>query len=115
MISFTRGDTARFKFQRKDNDGSVITTRASELYFTVKSSPQNETPVLQKTIDDMTMDDDGTWHFTIYPFDTNGLDFTKKYYYDLEVIDNGVKTTISYGQFVLKPEVTWQINEEVSE
>lgn len=113
MLGMVRGDTARFKFQRLDNSGNVITTEADEVYFSVKRSAKEVTLQLQKTIDDMTFDEDGTYHFTIEPADTNNLDFTKKYFYDLEVIDNGVKTTISYGQFNLQPEVTWAANEGV--
>ena len=110
-IAFTRGDTAKFSFQRKDVDGAVITTPASEIYFTVKENSKNLTPVLQKTMEDMTFDDDGTYHFELEPADTNGLSFCKKYWYDIEVIDVDVKTTIAYDEFILKPEVTWQANE----
>ena len=111
-VTMTRGDTTKWYFQRKDNDGNVITTRPSKLYFTVKSDPRNLTPVFQIQFPEMTLDEDGTIHFTILPSMTNGLDWRKQYYYDIEVIDAGVKTTISYGRFTLKPEVTWAQNEE---
>ena len=110
-ISMTRGDTAKFKFQRKDNNGDIITTRPDEIFFTVKSNPKNLEFVFQKTKDDMVFDLDGTIHFTITPDDTNQLDWKRSYYYDIEVIVSGVKTTISYGSFVLRPEVTWVENE----
>lgn len=112
MLEMVRGDTARFKFQRIDTNSHVILTKADELFFTVKNSPKDAKPALQVTLNAMIFDDsDGTYYFTIEPTDTNNLDFTKKYYYDLEVIDGGVKTTIAYGDFKLKPEVTWAINE----
>lgn len=113
-ITMTRGDTTKWYFQRKDNDGNVIKTRPSKLFFTVKSDPRNLTPVFQIAFPEMTLDEDGTIHFTILPDMTNGLDWRKQYWYDIEVIDAGVKTTISYGRFTLKPEVTWAQNEGAS-
>lgn len=108
----TRGDTTKWFFQRKDNDGNIITTRPSKLFFTVKSDPRNLTPEFQIPFPEMTLDADGTIHFTILPQHTNGLNWQKQYWYDIEVIDAGVKTTISYGRFTLKPEVTWVQNED---
>lgn len=108
----TRGDTTKWFFQRKDNDGNVITTRPSKLFFTVKSDPRNLTPEFQIPFPEMTLDTDGTIHFTILPQHTNGLNWQKQYWYDIEVIDAGVKTTISYGRFTLNPEVTWVQNED---
>lgn len=102
-------------FQRKDNDGNVITTRPGKLFFTVKSDPRNLNPVFQINFSQMNFDEDGTIHFAILPEMTNNLDWRKQYWYDIEVIDAGVKTTISYGKFTLKPEVTWVENEGESE
>ena len=109
-LSMTRGDTARFKFQRLDADGEVILSRPDSLYFTVKSNTRNQSFKFQKTLEDMTMDSDGTYHFTILPTDTNELAFGR-YYYDLEVIEDGVKTTVSIGNFIIGPEVTYASNE----
>lgn len=113
-IIMTRGDTAKWYFQRKDNDGNVIKTRPSKLFFTVKSDPRNLTPVFQISFSEMVLDSDGTIHFTILPEMTNDLDWRKQYWFDIEVIDADVKTTISYGKFTLKPEVTWAQNEGAS-
>lgn len=101
----------KYKFQRKDSEGEVIVATPGALYFTVKETTNKLTPVLQKTLEDMQMDSDGTWSFIIEPSDTNGLQYWK-YAYDLEVIQGGVKTTISIGNFIIKPEVTWAQNEE---
>lgn len=114
-IAMTRGDTSKWYFQRKDNDGEVITTAPDKLFFTVKSDPRNLSPVFQIGFNQMTFDEDGTIHFTILPGMTNNLDWRKQYWYDIEVIDGGVKTTISYGKFTLRPEVTWAENEGESE
>ena len=109
-LTQTRGDTAGYTFQRLDNGGSVITTTPSALYFTVKKAYTDETALLQKTIDDMTMADDGTWSFTIQAGETDKLAFGD-YVYDIEVIDNDAVTTIAKGKFTLTPEATWQSNE----
>lgn len=111
-LEMTRGDTARFKFTRLDADGQPITTEADELYFSVKSTPSTSSVAFQVKIDEMEFDQaTGQYSFVVLPEYTDNLNFKSKYYYDLEVIDQGVKTTISYGEFILKPEVTWAGNE----
>lgn len=109
-IKLIRGDTAKFKFQRLDANGDAIMTIADELYFTVKENTKTKGFILQKTLDDMDFDGEGFYHFTIEPEDTNNLQYWN-YAYDVEVIQNDVKTTVSIGKFVLLPEVTWAQNE----
>jgi hypothetical protein len=109
-MEITRGDTKGLTFKRKNSDGSIITTKADKVYFTVKKSSVTGNVVFQKTIEDMTFDLDGTYHFVINPSDTNGLTYGN-YVYDLEVkIGNYVKT-ISKGDFVITDEVTHEENE----
>lgn len=55
-----RGDTRKYYFQRKNADGEVITSRPDSLYFTVKKDYRAEDFLIQKTLDDMILDDDGT-------------------------------------------------------
>lgn len=110
IIEQTRGDTGRYKFSRKDEDGSIIATRPDAMWFTVKTTYKVPCMVLQKTLEDMEMDGEGVWRFTIEPTDTNNLNFGS-YDYDLEVIQDGAKTTISGGEFRLLKEVTWAANE----
>lgn len=105
-----RGDTKKYKFQRKKADGTVITDRPDSLYFTVKNSYNDPLPVIQKTLNDMTLDQDGTYHFTIEPEDTDNLKY-KTYVYDIQVTAGGIKTTIAKGNFVIKEEVTFARNE----
>lgn len=109
-LSMVRGDTARFRFQRLDANGDVILTEADDAWFTVKSSVKNDAFKLQKSLSDMTFDEEGYYHFTINPDDTNGLSFGR-YFYDVEVIQDGVKSTISIGNFDIASEVTYAINE----
>lgn len=110
MLEMTRGDTKKYKFQRKDAEGNVIKAIPDALFFTVKSNQYLNEFLFQKTINDMVIDDEGFWHFEILPEDTNNLKF-RRYVYDLEVIQGGVKTTISKGDFNVTYEVTYQINE----
>lgn len=106
----TRGDTAGYHFKRIDNEGKPITTRPDALYFTVKAKWIDKEALLQKTIDDMTMDKDGTWHFVIQAGETDKMAY-KSYVYDVEVIDNDAVQTIAKGKFTLTEEATWQVNE----
>lgn len=108
-LSQIRGDTVSYKFQRK-NDAGVITTRPEELFFTVKEAATQEKFVFQKRLDDMTLDEDGTYHFTVEPANTNGLQYGD-YVFDIEVIDSGVKSTVAFGVYTILPEVTWVENE----
>lgn len=109
-MKIIRGDTKSYKFQRKDAEGHAITQKADKIYFTVKKNNQVLEPIFQKTIDDMTFDNDGTYHFTIEPEDTNNLEYGN-YYYDIERIYEGNKKTISRGQFKVDYEITFAGNE----
>lgn len=109
-IQMIRGDTARFKFQRVNSLG-VITETPYAMFFSVKETANKERLVFQKTLDDMMMDEDGYWHFTIWPEDTNGKKYGN-YVFDIEIIPEvGYKSTVAYGTFKLLPEVTWVQNE----
>ena len=110
-IEMIRGDTAGFYFQRIDAEGEVITTQPESLYFTVKKNFNTIPFVLQKKLEDMRMDEEGTWHFTIEPEDTEELSY-KTYVYDIQVVQDGVKTTIAKGGFAIKEEVTFIENED---
>lgn len=108
-LSQIRGDTIKYKFQRINDEG-VITTRPDELFFTVKEVTTREQVVFQKRLEDMTLDEDGTYHFVVEPADTNGLQYGD-YVFDIEVIDSGVKSTVAFGVYTILPEVTWVENE----
>lgn len=108
-MNLTRGDTGQYKFQRLDSDGTVITSTPDSIYFTVKKSFSSSTVVIQKTISDMTMEEDNYWHFTLNPEDTEELD-TGIYVYDIEVTEDGYVATIAKGTLKLLPEATWYSN-----
>lgn len=113
-MNFTRGDTEKFKFQRKDENDKPILTKADEVYFTVKVSDITDKVVFQKRLSDdtITFTDDGYYHFTIEPKDTNNLNYGT-YYFDIEVklnTDNYVKT-IKKGNLEITKEITFASNE----
>lgn len=109
MLKVIRGDTNKFKFTRKDNEGNVITHIADNIYFSVKENCNTDKLVLQKTIEDMTFDN-GEYTFTIDGTDTDKL-YYGSYKYDLEVIEDDYKQTISIGDFIISEEVTFTSNE----
>lgn len=109
-MNITRGDTAVYSFTRKDANGNPITIQADKIYFTVKTNYYIDEFVLQKTIEDMTFDA-GKYTFTIEPEDTENLNYGN-YVYDIEVITDDYKQTISIGTFTITDEVTFTINED---
>ena len=109
-MEMTRGDTARYKFRRLDDEGNPITEVPDNVYFTVKEDYFNLDPVLQKTINDMSFDENYYFHFTINPEDTENL-MTRNYVYDIQVNQGNYKQTIAKGVFKLTKEVTYVSNE----
>lgn len=109
-MEIIRGDTAQYKFQRLDNSGNVITEKADKIYFTVKENYDTKIITFQKTIEDMTFDENYYYHFVINPEDTNELKYGD-YVYDIEVKKDDYKQTISKGIFKITEEVTFYINE----
>ena len=109
-LTQTRGDTRGYYFTRVDGAGNVITSTPDSLYFTVKTSFGVPKFVLQKTLDDMTVDEEYAYHFTIEPEDTESLPYGG-YVFDIQVTQDSVVTTIAKGKFVITEEATWAINE----
>lgn len=113
-MQFTRGDTYKFKFQRKDADGVVITAQPSVIYFTVKYNKDTKTPALQKKFpasDFFYSAIDETYHVTIQPEETELLDIGD-YIYDIEVTTGSYVQTIAKGKLSLLSESTWSVNKE---
>lgn len=108
MIKFTRGDTFKFKFVRKDKYGSIITDQADEVWFTVKANYTTETKEIQKTLSDgITFSNDGYYHVELEPADTKNLNY-QKYVYDIQIDNNGIIKTLDKGYFELTEEVTFE-------
>ena len=109
MISKTRGDSILLKFQRKDADGQVILTPPTTMYFTLKESFETEGFILQKSLSDMTMEEDGTWHIELLPEETEEMPYGT-YVFDIEVTAYGKVTTICKDSLKLTEESTWREN-----
>ena len=108
-MEITRGDTLAFKFQRLDSDGNPITATPDALYFTLKRSYAEEEYIIQKELEDMTTDGDGTYHVTLTAAETEALP-RNRYVYDIEVTQDGVVTTIAKGQLLVTEQATWSEN-----
>ena len=115
--NFKRGDTQVLKkFKLLDaNKQEVILTASEELYFTVKKNTKTLAYLLQKKLGEgIELGDDGYYHITIDPQDTNSLDYGE-YVYDIElksVQNNNVFVrTFLEGTITLEDEVTWGGNE----
>lgn len=105
-----RGDSKAYKFQRKDREGNILTDTPTTLFFTVKTSFKTQEYVLQKNLENMFITQDGYWHFVLNPEDTENLSYGK-YCWDIQVVQDGFKTTISRGHLFLTDESTWKENE----
>lgn len=105
-----RGDSKAYKFQRKDKGGNILTDTPTTLFFTVKTSFKTQEYVLQKNLENMYITQDGYWHFVLNPEDTEDLPYGK-YCWDIQVVQDGFKTTISRGHLFLTDESTWEVNE----
>ena len=108
-MELTRGDSKALYFRRMSK-GQPILTEANKVYFTVKKNYDIEEALFQKTKDDMTFDEEGYYHFTINPEDTNNLDYGD-YVYDIEVKTANYTKTISKGTLSITKEVTHKNNE----
>jgi len=107
MIEFTRGDTFAFKTQITYADGSPIKIEdIKSIYITSRVFPTKESPVIfQKTLEDISIDNEGFCHVVFLPIDTEKLDY-REYYFDIEItLNSGFKKTKLY-KFKLTEETT---------
>lgn len=111
-MQMRRGDTKKFKFQRKTKNKEVITTKPEKMYITFKNNTKEKTFLFQKTFDNgITYDEDTNYyHVVIKPEDTDKL-FYKNYCYDIEIINNGEPKTIKVDNLEILEEVTFACNE----
>ena len=109
-MQFTRGDTFKFKFQRIDGNGEVITTKADKVWFTVKDNYYTDKIIIQKTLEDnsITYDSEYFYHVTIDNQDTQNLSY-KKYVCDIQVENSGIIKTIFKDDFILTEEATFEV------
>lgn len=108
-MKFIRGDTYKFKFQRKNLEGNPILIRAEKVWFTVKKNYKTQNKAIQKTLQDKTIkfDDEGWYHVTIDSKDTQKLKY-QKYVFDIQIENGGVVKTLHKGILELDKEVTFE-------
>lgn len=111
-LGLNRGTTFRLKAQRKDCEGNPILSEPEELYFIVKKRWTDKNAVITKTLEDMTFDEEGYFHFTIYPEDTEKLAYGK-YVWDLTPVDadNLYREKPAHGFLIIGNSSGWIINE----
>ena len=111
-MKMRRGDTKKFKFQRKTKNNEVITIKPEKMYITFKYKDEKEA-LFQKTFENGIIYNETTnyYHITINPEDTDKLPFTTLKY-DVEIINSaGEVKTIKVDELKLLEEVTFKNNE----
>lgn len=111
-LSLNRGTYVGYKAQRINMDGTPITTKADAVFFVVKKQWTDKNALIIKTIDDMTFDEEGFYHFSINPEDTESLpygnyvwDFTSMYN------NNSYRAKPAHGKFIIGNSAGWIVNQ----
>lgn len=111
-LSLNRGTYVGYKAQRINMDGTPITTKADAVFFVVKKQWTDKNALIIKTIDDMTFDEEGFYHFSIIPEDTENLpygnyvwDFTSMYN------NNAYRAKPAHGKFIIGNSAGWIVNQ----
>lgn len=111
---FKRGDTKRLnKFNLLDKNGEPITLTANDnIFFTMKLRNTTEAIVKKSIGEGIELGEDGYYHITLEPEDTEDLEVSKdkKYVYDIELnmIVSGklVVKTLFEGKIKLLKDIT---------
>lgn len=111
-IGINRGVSIRLKAQRIDGNGQPIRTKAEEIYFIVKKRWTDKTALITKDLSNMKFDGQGYYHFTIFPEDTENLDYGQ-YVWDFTAIEanDTYRAKPAHGFFVIGNSAGWIINE----
>lgn len=111
-LSLNRGTTFKLRGRRIDANGNPILTTPEELYFIVKKRWTDKTALITKTLEDMEFDEEGYYHFTILPEETENLDYGK-YVWDFTPVDdnNIYRQKPAHGYLVVGNSSGWIVNE----
>lgn len=107
MIKFVRGDTLPFKTKISLQDETAITTEDIDtLLITARIKTTKTSPIIfQKTLEDVTIDQEGYLHVVIEPEDTQELAYGV-YYFDIEItLNTGYRKSRLY-QFKITEETS---------
>ena len=111
-LSLNRGTLLGLRAQRKDYEGNVILEEASSILFVVKKRWDDQNPVIKKTEADMTFDEEGYYHFKIYPEDTENLNYGK-YVWDFTANEPGdYRAKPAHGYLIVGNSAGWIINQQ---
>lgn len=112
VIGINRGTSLGLKARRIDYNGDPILTKAQEIYFIVKKRWTDKTAIITKDLSDMTFDEEGYYHFTIDPEDTEPLAYGQ-YVWDFTAVENNdnYRAKPAHGYFLIGNSAGWVINE----
>lgn len=115
IIEIVQGDTSPiYKFQRKFEGGTPITTLPKKMWITFKHSCSCSECLFQKTLDKGIIFDENDYYyrFQLLPEDTCGLKYGE-YGFDIAIIneDNEKKTLLKDGQLKIVEHYTHKCNE----
>lgn len=114
-IEMPKGDYRPFKFKIKNKDTTDFNQDVDEIYITFKRNRNEKDFLFQKrlSIGDITKDEEGYYHFSILPEDTDKLSYAK-YVFDIEICNENPKIKqTKTGTLQLTDEVTHTENEVV--
>lgn len=113
QLSLNRGTTRYYRARRINYSGDPILTKAKGVYFIVKKSWKDETALITKTINDMTFDEQGYYHFSITPDDTEKIPYGT-YVWDFTAVGNGeqYRAKPAHGVFIIGNSAGWIVNED---
>ncbi len=115
-LSINRGTYVGYKAQRINMDGTPITVIADGVYFVVKRKWTDKNAVIIKTLEDMTFDEQGYYHFSINPEDTENLPYGN-YVWDFTSVhnDNSYRAKPAHGKFIIGNSAGWIVNQTEGE
>lgn len=113
-LKLNRGVTKKYRARRIDYSGNPILTEASAVYFIVKKRWTDTEPLIKKTLDDMTFDEDGYYHFEIAPEETETLPYGQYVWDWTSETGNGesYRAKPAHGYLVIGNSAGWLVNEE---
>jgi len=111
-LSINRGTYLGLKAQRLNMDGTPILTQADAVYFIIKKNWTDKTALITISLDDMTFDSEGYYHFSIAPSATENLPYGK-YVWDFTSVygDDAYRAKPAHGIFIVGNSSGWIINE----
>lgn len=104
-ISYVRGDTYALTITIQ---GLKESDTITGLYFTVKNSSDDTTPVIEKSLGNgiEPMETENQFNILVEAGDSKELEVGCPYYYDIKVVVGSIEKTPAKGTFTLQPNYT---------